>query len=302
MPKSAHSDLLVGFDTYDDAGVFRMPDGPAIVQTMDFFTPIVDDPYAYGSIAAANALSDVYAMGGRPLTVMNIACFDPEMAPAEVWAAILKGMGDKSTQAGAAIVGGHTVEDKQPKFGLSVTGLVDPEKMLHNAGAVPGQKIYLSKPIGTGIVTTAAKYDDCPADSLDAAIREMSALNAEAAKKAVAAGSRAATDITGFGLAGHLFNIARSSNLRITINCEAVPQLPHIMELIERGNDTQGGNNNLDYLAPFIYFADSISDSMRKLMVDPQTSGGLAIFANSPIEGYPEIGFASEGEPSIDFR
>ena len=157
MPKSTHPDLLVGLETNDDAGVFRLSEDKALVQTVDFFTPIVDDPYWYGAIAAANSLSDVYAMGGYPLTVMNIACFDPSMAPPEVWAAVIRGAYDKTVEAGAVVVGGHSVEDKEPKFGLSVTGIVDPDKMFANTLAEPGDVIVLSKPIGTGIVTTAHK-------------------------------------------------------------------------------------------------------------------------------------------------
>lgn len=299
MPKNAHPDLLVGFDTYDDAGVFRMSEDTALVQTMDFFTPIVDDPYAYGAIAAANSLSDVYAMGGRPITVMNIACFDPTMAEANVWAAIFKGMADKCQEAGAAVVGGHSVEDKQPKFGLSVTGLVNPSVMLHNAGAEPGDRIYLSKPLGTGIITTAAKFNDCPDEALSAAIETMSMLNAEASRKAVEAGSRCATDITGFGLAGHLFNIARASSVSISIDSAKLPLLPNIAELVERKNTTGGGKNNREFIGENLSFSERIPGWMEHLAVDPQTSGGLAIFATKEITGYPEIGYVSEGSPSI---
>lgn len=298
MPKSSDPNVIVGFDTFDDAGVFRVGDGQALVQTMDFFTPIVDDPYAYGAIAAANALSDIYAMGGKPLTAMNIACFDPTMAPPEVWAAIFKGMADKCAEANTAVVGGHSVEDKQPKFGLSVTGIVNPDTMLHNAGAESGDRIYLSKAIGTGIITTAAKFDDCPQESLDAAIKSMSTLNREASERAVGAGSRCATDITGFSLAGHLYNVARASNCSIEIDASALPLLPNLRELIERKNLTAGSRNNRAYIGENLIF-DNVESWLQEAIIDPQTSGGLAIFSKQPVEGYAEIGTAQEGKPEI---
>ncbi len=299
MPKSTHPDLLVGFDTSDDAGVFRVSDEITLVQTMDFFTPIVDDPYAYGAIAAANALSDIYAMGGRPLTAMNIACFDPKRAPADVWAAILQAMFDKVEEAGAVLVGGHTVEDHEPKFGLSVTGLVNPDRMLHVAGARPGDAIYLSKPLGTGIITTAAKFDDCPHEALGAAIEAMCALNRDAAEAAQQAGAVCATDITGFGLAGHLYNIARASKVAIEIESEKLPLLPHVRKLIEREHITAGAGKNRDFLGDALKFEESVPAWLREVVLDPQTSGGLAVFATMPVADYPAIGRAVEGEAAI---
>lgn len=289
---------MVGFDDFDDAGVFRTGDGMALVQTMDFFTPIVDDPYAYGAIAAANALSDVYAMGGKPITAMNIACFDPALAPAEVWAAIFRGMADKCKEAGVAVVGGHSVEDSQPKFGLSVTGLVDPEKMMTNAGAKPGDRVYLSKPLGTGIVTTAAKFDDCPEAVLQEAILHMSTLNKVACEKAQNARSKCATDITGFGLAGHCFNVARASNVAIHINANALPVIGGIEPLIENGHTTMGAQNNRAFMADALVF-ENADNALEQVILDPQTSGGLAIFSSVPLDGYPEIGVVVNGQPSI---
>lgn len=274
---------------------------------MDFFTPIVDDPYAYGQIAAANALSDVYAMGGRPITAMNICCFDPKMAPPEVWADILRGMADKVAESGAALVGGHSVEDPMPKFGLSVTGLVNPQKMLHNAGAEIGDNVYLSKPLGTGIVTSAGKWDDEIATQptngetpLEAAIRWMAQLNKNASEKALEAGAKCATDITGFGLAGHLFNVARSSNVCIEIDSSALPLLPKIEELVERGNLTGGSKKNRAHIGERLIFANSVPKWLQELVVDPQTSGGLAIFAKTPMEDYPCIGRVVPGDPAIE--
>lgn len=295
LPKSAHPDLLVGFDTSDDAGVFRVSEDKALVQTMDFFTPIVDDPYAYGQIAAANALSDVYAMGGVPLTVMNIACFNPTTAGPEVWAEIFKGMSDKCEEAGAAVVGGHTVEDEQPKFGLSVTGVVNPEKMFHNANAKPGDKIYLTKPLGTGIITTAAKYDDCKPEVLQQAVDAMAMLNAKASERAQQVGCTCATDITGFGLAGHLFNIARASNITIEIRANNLPLFADLQEMIERKNIPAGAFKNRDYLKPYVMFCADLPEWMQIVLFDPQTSGGLAIFTQQEMNDYPLIGEVFEG-------
>jgi selenide,water dikinase len=288
----------VGFDDYDDAGVFRTGDGMALVQTMDFFTPIVDDPYWYGAISAANALSDVYAMGGKPITAMNIACFDPTLAPAETWAAIFKGMSDKCVEAGVAVVGGHSVEDSQPKFGLSVTGVVDPAKVMTNAGAKPGDKIYLSKPLGTGIVTTAAKFEGCSEDVLDEAIRTMATLNKEAADRAVSAGAKCATDITGFGLVGHCWNVARASGVAIRVDSISLPLLPGLESLIEQGFTTAGAKKNREAIGDRLIF-ETDDPNVPHVVCDPQTSGGLAIFSSTVIDGYVEIGEVTEGDASV---
>lgn len=299
MPKSVNPNLLVGFDHKDDAGVFRLPNGQALVQTVDFFTPIVDDPYAYGAIAAANALSDVYAMGGSPLTVLNIACFDPTAAEPEVWAAVLQGAFDKTTEAGAVVVGGHSVEDDQPKFGMAVTGVVDPEHMFVNTEAKPGDRIYLTKAIGTGIVTTAAKNDvDC-GSALDEAIASMSTLNRKAMEAAHAVGARCATDITGFGLAGHLFNIAAASGVRIEVEAEQLPYFYGVPDLIERGAVTGGAMNTRVYLDSRLEIPTDLPNWRLQLALDPQTSGGLAIFATTPPPMGIEIGRVIEGDPAI---
>lgn len=299
MPQSADPNLLVGFDTRDDAGVYLLPDGKALVQTIDFFTPVVDDPYWYGAIAAANALSDVYAMGGTPLTVMNIACFDPEAAPPEVWAAVLKGAYDKTMEAGAVVVGGHSVEDKEPKFGLSVTGLVDPERVFSNKNALPGDEIWLSKPLGTGIVSTAWKRDGCSEDELDAAIVAMSTLNRVAAEAAHAAGSRCATDITGFGLAGHLFNIARASGVTIEIEAALLPLLPGVERMVADKMTTGGARKNRLFLNQDLEFGPDVPEWLGHVVLDPQTSGGLAVFSRVPVEGSVRIGRAIEGPARI---
>jgi len=269
------------------------------VQTVDFFTPIVDDPNAYGQIAAANSLSDVYAMGGRPLTVLNIACFDPALAPAEVWAAVFKGMADKVLESGAVIVGGHSIVDDEPKFGCAVTGLVDEKRMFANTNAKPGDRIFLTKPLGTGIVTTAAKNDAASGDQLSAAIASMSKLNKDAAELGLANGVRCATDITGFGLAGHLFNVARASKVSIEVDTSALPLFPDLQRLVEQGHTTGGAERNKEFLGDALVFGDSVPDWMRAVIVDPQTSGGLALFSSNTIEGAQEIGRVVSGPPSV---
>jgi len=301
LPRSVNPNLLVGFETSDDAGVFRLSDTLALVQTVDFFTPIVDDPYAYGQIAAANALSDVYAMGGKPLTALNVACFSPSEAPAEVWAAILQGAYDKTTEAGAVVLGGHSLEDKEPKFGMAVTGLIDPSRMFANTEAKPGDSIWLTKPLGTGIVTTSAKYDQCEPEELAAAIASMSRLNDQACEWGLAAGVRCATDITGFSLAGHLFNVARASGVTIQIEASQLPLLPGLQRMIADGNTTGGGTRNRAFVGEA--FEGSAEEPwLLDVVFDPQTSGGLALFSSQPIEGATRIGEVVAGPARIRVR
>jgi selenide,water dikinase len=269
------------------------------VQTVDFFTPVVDDPYAYGQIAAANSLSDIYAMGGTPLTVLNIACFSPEAAPPEVWAAILKGGADKCGEAGATILGGHSVDDKEPKFGMAVTGTIDPNRMFANTEAKPGDKIYLTKSLGTGIVTTAAKFDDCPDDVLAEATASMAKLNADAAKLGHEFGVRCATDITGFGLAGHLFNIARSSNVAIEIFTDRLPIFPGVQSLVDKGHVTGGAGRNRQFIGDQCTIDENVEPWLIQVVFDPQTSGGLALFTSAEIPGMTPIGIVRDGSASI---
>lgn len=283
--------LLVGLTTGDDAGVYRLSDNLALVQTLDFFTPIVDDPYMFGQIAAANSLSDVYAMGGRPVTVMNILCFPiHEREPGEL-AEILRGGAEKVAESGAVLVGGHSVEDPEPKFGLSVTGLIDPAHVTTNAGARPGDVIVLTKPIGTGVITTAAKFDECPPDALEFACRSMATLNAgaAAAMRAVGIGPdlrvHAATDITGFALLGHLFHLARASGVALELDSDAVPLLPESERLAAAGNVTRGGKENRAYLSNNLSVGSRVTEDRMNLLLDPQTSGGLAICVSE--EGAP---------------
>lgn len=302
LPRSVDPNLLVGFEHKDDAGVFRLTDTQALVQTVDFFTPIVDDPYAYGAIAAANAMSDVYAMGGKPLTVMNIACFDPAAAPPEVWAAILKGAYDKTLEAGAVVVGGHSVEDDEPKFGLSVTGIVNPLHMFANTEAEPGDAIYLTKPLGAGILTTAGKFDKTTPAEMQAVIESMSRLNAEACDKGLAAGVKCATDITGFGLTGHLLNIARASNVAIELDASALPLLSGVERLVADGMLTGGATRNREYIGGLLEIDPGVPEWLVQVAIDPQTSGGLALFSKVEIPGAVRIGSAIAGEPGIRLR
>jgi selenide,water dikinase len=299
LPRSANPNLLVGFETSDDAGVFRLPGGITLVQTVDFFTPIVDDPYAYGAIAAANALSDVYAMGGTPITALNIACFSPDMAPAEIWSEILRGAYEKVVESGAVLLGGHSVEDKEPKFGMAVTGLIDPSKMFENTQAKPGDRIYLSKPLGTGIVSTAAKFDAADSDHFAQATQSMMTLNKDASTWGIDQGVRCATDITGFGLAGHLFHIAKASKVHIQINHQALPLLTGVMPGLLGGFVTGGATKNAAYLGDSLTLHHGLPDWVLPVMLDPQTSGGLALFSTVETIAYPCIGQVVVGQPGI---
>lgn len=260
-------------DTADDAGVFLLNETTALVQTVDFFTPIVDDPYTFGQIAAVNSLSDVYAMGGHPLTAMNIVGFPSCSLPPEVLRDILQGGQDKVTEAGAVLVGGHTVEDDEPKYGLSVTGIVDPNGIWTNAGAQLGDVLILTKSLGTGILTTAAK-GELFTEYLSYAIAAMVELNDKAARAGHTVCVHACTDVTGFGLLGHTYEMAAASHVRLTIHSKALPILPGALEAAAQGLVPAGAYANRHYLTT-VTFADSVPENMRDLCFDPQTSGGL---------------------------
>jgi len=310
--------LLVGIPTGDDAGVFRLTEELALVQTVDFFTPIVDDPYLYGQIAAANSLSDVYAMAGEPLIAMNILCYPIGSRDPEELVQILKGGADKLAEAGVVLVGGHTTEDDEPKYGLAVTGVIHPERVVTNAGAQPGDAVVLTKPLGVGIIATAAKFDEAPAPVLDAACRTMATLNAGAARamRRIGVGDEgihAATDITGYGLLGHLFNIARESCRRIRVYSDRIPVLAGAEELAAGGNITRGDRENAQYIGECLEFAPGIAATRRNVMLDPQTSGGLAIvvgphrlddlltaLAEEGVDTRAVIGEVMPGEPGIE--
>jgi selenide,water dikinase len=263
--------------------------------TTDFFAPLVDDPYAYGAIAAANAMSDVYAMGGEVVLALNIAAF-PDDLPHETIAAILRGGADKVTEAGGIVAGGHTIIDAEPKFGLAVMGLVQPKAVLTKAGARPGDVLFLSKAIGTGIVTTAAKQDAAAPEHLAAAIESMTRLNRHASHLAREAGAHALTDITGFSLLGHGYEMAAASGVALRFEASRVPLLPAALEYAARGIATGGAGRNRAYLAGKVRLADNISEALEHVLFDPQTSGGLLFPVAPERAAEVEARFASAGE------
>jgi selenide,water dikinase len=268
--------VLVDHATGDDAGVFRLDERTALVQTVDFFTPVVDDPAAFGAIAAANALSDIYAMGGRPLTALSVAAFPEDDFPAEWAAAIVRGGAEKLQEAGCALLGGHTVRDPEIKFGYAVTGVVDPGRMLTNAGGRPGEVLVLTKALGTGVVATALKAGEAPPEVVAAATLAMTTLNRRGAEAALAHGVGAATDITGFGLAGHAAAIARESGVSLEIEAAALPVLPGALALAERFR-TAGLRANRREFEPRVEYQGEPGEARRALLFDPQTSGGLLL-------------------------
>ena len=268
--------VLVGYGDSDDAGVYLLRDDVGLVQTVDFFTPIVDDPYDFGRIAATNALSDVYAMGGRPLSALNIVAF-PEDLDLAILAQILEGGASVARNAGVAILGGHTIKDAEPKYGMAVTGIVDPQRIVTNAGARIGDALVLTKPLGTGILTTARKRDAIASEELDEAVAAMTTLNDRAAEAMLAAGAHAATDITGFGLLGHAENMARASRVRLIFDSTAVPFMKRVLALIAAGIVPGGTRHNAQTHATFTDFAPSVPEEVRIGLSDAQTSGGLLI-------------------------
>jgi selenide,water dikinase len=278
LPVQHDDRILVDYRTSDDAGVYRLDETRALVQTVDFFTPIVDDPFVYGQIAAANSLSDVYAMGGRPLTALAIAGF-PKDGDRAVLQQIFAGGLDKLREAGVALMGGHTVQDAEIKFGYAITGEVDPARILANAGARPGDVLILTKPIGTGVIATALKFGRATAGAVDAAIRSMTALNRAAADtiQSLPAGSvHACTDITGFGLLGHAFEMAAASHCSLQIDAARVPLLSGARELV-KGNIPGGGRTNRQHFAGDADIAEGLDPDVVDLLFDPQTSGGLLV-------------------------
>ena len=276
LERRADPRLLVGRETFDDAGIFQITDEIALVQTVDFFAPIVDDPYDFGRVAATNALSDVFAMGGEPLTAMNIVGFPVGQLPLSVLTDVLRGGQDAVHAAGAHIIGGHTITDEELKYGLSVTGTVHPQRILTNAAAVPGQVLVLTKAIGTGILSTAAKRGQLGEVERSALVESMTTLNADASRAALALGARCATDVTGFGLLGHASHVARASAVTLRIEMSRIPLLPGTRASLEAGALTGGASRNAAWLEPFVDFGRTTQDD-RALLVDPQTSGGLLV-------------------------
>ena len=268
--------MLVGTETGDDAAIYRIDDRVALVLTNDFFAPIVDDPFDYGRIAAANALSDIYAVGGRPITALNIAAFPRELGP-DVIAKILEGGQVKAEEAGILIIGGHTVDDKEPKYGLAVTGIVTPGEQITNANAQPGDVLILTKAIGSGVITTAGKAGTAPEESIQAAVDSMATLNKGAADAMIEVGVNAATDVTGFGLLGHLSQMMKASGTSAAMNWSQIPLLPGVLELAKAGSVSGGTARNMEALAGLVNREDGISDIEFMVLADAQTSGGMLI-------------------------
>ena len=267
--------LLVGIETSDDAAVYKLTEDIATIQTLDFFTPVVDDPYIFGAIAAANSLSDIYAMGGKPTVAMNIVCF-PNCLPIDVLGEILKGGADKVIEAGAVVIGGHSVEDDEPKFGLSVMGLVHPNKILKNHGCKPGDVLVLTKPIGTGVINTAIKAEFASKETYEEAVKIMTTLNKYAGEIIVKYSVNACTDVTGFGIMGHGYEMASASNITIRLFKDSIPVISGAKEFAEMGLVPAGTYNNKKYLVGK-YDLKEVEQWMEDILFDPQTSGGLLI-------------------------
>ncbi len=293
---AASPDLIVGLDDGDDAAVVRIDEGTAVVVTADFFTPVVDDPYDWGRIAAANALSDVYAMGGRPIVAVNLVGWPRSVLPMELLTEVLRGGLDIGREAGCHVAGGHSIDDPEPKYGMAVTGLVDPDRLLRNDAATAGLPITLTKPLGVGVLNNRHK---ATGDSFDEAIASMTTLNRAAGEAAVATGARAATDVTGFGLLGHLFKMMRASGTSAVIDGTAVPYLSGAREALRDGYVSGGTRRNLDWVRP--HLTATVDEDELLLLADAQTSGGLLVVGEVP--GYPVIGeVVVRGEHVIDVR
>jgi selenide,water dikinase len=302
LPRPTDPNLLVGFETSDDAGVYRLSDELALVQTVDFFTPIVDDPSLFGQIAAANSLSDVYAMGGRPISALSIVGF-PAARPPEILEEILRGGLDKMSEAKCTIVGGHSVRDEELKFGYAVTGMVHPGKIWRNVGAQPGDLLLLTKPIGTGVISTALKQGKAENSWIDASTASMAALNrpaAEALHEVESASKETSpihsvTDITGFGLLGHAHEMARGSGVSMRLDHSRITYLPGSVEAARRKFFAGGLQNNREFVEGCVEFAPSVTEEFRALLYDPQTSGGLLVAISSKAMATAQSFFARHG-------
>jgi selenide, water dikinase len=304
LPKAAHPNLLVAIETHDDAGVYKISDTVALIQTVDFFPPVCADPYEFGQIAAANALSDVYAMGGEPLTAMNIALFPSDRIPLDVLAAILRGGFDKVNEAGAVIVGGHTIDDYPPKYGLSVTGVVHPDRVITNAAAKGGDLLILTKPIGTGMVIAGKRTGYAREDDYRAALDNMKQLNRNGALLMQEFGVRSATDITGFGLLGHAVKMAQASGVTFRLKSDSIPLLPGARELAELGCLPGACFRNREFTDGNCSFAQGVDYDLKMLLADAQTSGGLfmaapqatadALLTRLRAAGYPAAAIVGE--------
>jgi selenide,water dikinase len=300
MAPSDDPAVLVGTETADDAAVYRISDDLALVSSVDFFTPIVDDAYDFGRIAAANALSDLYAMGATPITALNLVAWSLESLGGDALRDVLRGGADIAREAGAAVVGGHSIDDPEPKYGMAVTGTVHPERLVRNSTGRPGDDLFLTKPLGGGVASTAAKRGIAPAELVRAATEVMTTLNREASGRALAAGATAMTDVTGFGLLGHLHELTLASGVAAELDAAAVPAIDGVLELLRSDEPpiAGGSRRNRDWVTPAVEFADAVPEELRWLVCDAMTSGGLLVAA-PPGSGAPgaRIGRLVEGEP-----
>lgn len=276
LPTQNSENVIVGFDKSDDAGVFRLSDEVALVQTVDFFTPVADDPFVYGQVAAINALNDVYAMGGKPLSALSMVCY-PQKGDWDVLGEILAGGQSAMNAEGVIVIGGHSVDDQEMKFGYAVTGTIHPDKVVTNAGARPGDVLVLTKAIGTGAINTAVKRGVARPSTVEAAIRAMTTSAATASAAMLRHNARACTDVTGFGLLGHAYEMAKASGVTLIIDSKGVPLLPDVLELIEQGMLTRGDKNNRIYVGETVRLDNAVSSAMQSALFDPQTAGGLLI-------------------------
>jgi selenide,water dikinase len=305
VPFYADPNVLVGLDRPDDAGVYRLSEDLAVVQTVDFFTPIVDDPYLFGSIAATNALSDIYAMGARPLFALNIIGFPVNTLPRETLVEILRGGADKAREAGVSIIGGHSIDDPEPKYGLVVTGVVHPDRVITKDAAGPGDRLFLTKPLGTGIISTAIKREVAPPEAVAEAVRWMLTLNRDASLAMVEVGARAATDVTGYGLLGHLYEMVRERPLGAEVYFEAVPLMPGVPELARAGVVPGGTRRNLAFLSGYektgrlrVGWEEDFTETEKLILADAQTSGGLLIAVAPERAGALKAALARRGVPA----
>jgi selenide,water dikinase len=313
VPRTSDPRALVGHETHDDAAVYKLNDEQAVVETVDFFTPVVDDPYWFGRIAAANALSDVWAMGAKPLFALNLLCFPIQKLPKEVLGEILRGGADAAREAGVPILGGHSIDDPEPKYGMAVTGVVHPSRILRNVGARPGDRLLLTKPLGSGIVTTAIKRELASKGLVDRITALMAELNRTAGEVLAASGAVSAlTDVTGFGLLGHAWEMASGSRVRLLLRAQAVPVVEGVLDLARRDVAPGGTRANLAWVEPHVRFDAAVEPAMRLVLADAQTNGGLLASVEGGRAGEilemllaagveaAEIGEVLEADPGID--
>jgi selenide, water dikinase len=300
LPRQHDPNVLVGFDHADDAGVYKITPDLAMVQTVDFFTPVVDDPYVFGQIAATNALSDIYAMGGKPVTSLALVCF-PEKTDLEILERILAGGLSKMVEAGCVVIGGHSIRDEEPKFGYAVTGLIDPEKILANAGAKPGDTLIFTKALGTGVISTAIKRGKAEPAWMDAAVQSMTTLNKRAAE-IIQQGEfciHAMTDVTGFSMIGHAREMVLASNVSFRLNAASIPLLPGALECVRAGYIPGGLNNNRDFAECVVEYGDGVPEDLRSPLFDPQTAGGLLISVASEDSARLKRSLNAAGVPAV---